>query len=109
MCFAQSDFPRKPRVLDGSQWRRAGAAIVPANGDDVSAGFRDSRGNDAHARARNEFHADARPRIHRAQIVNQLRQVFDAVNVVMRRRRNQRRSRSCVSNARNVLADFYRR
>ena len=70
MCFAQSDFPRKARVLDGSQWRRSRAAIVPADRNDVRAGLCHSRGNDAYACAGNKFHADARHWIHRAQIVN---------------------------------------
>ena len=109
MCFAQSNFPRKARVLDGRQRRRSRAAIMPADGNDVSACLRHSRGNDAHARARDKLHANAGPWIHRAQIMNQLGQVFDAVNVVMRRRRNQRRSRNGVPDARNVLADFLRR
>ncbi len=69
VSFAQSNLPGKPRVLDGSQRRRSRAAIVPANSNDVSARLRHSRGNDAHAGAGNKLYTDARPRVHRAQIV----------------------------------------
>src|ERR1700694_4326858 len=106
MSFAQPDFPGKAGVLNGGQWRRAGTAIVSADGDDVRARLGYSRGNDADSGAGNEFYADARARIHGAQVVNQLREVFDAVNVVMRRRRNQRGAWRGVPDARDVFADF---
>ena len=109
MGLAQPDFPRKPGILDRSERRRTRAAVVPAYGNDVGAGFCDPGGNDAHAGSGNQFHADARLRVHGAQIVNQLRQIFDAVNVVMRWRRNQRRSGRRMPDARNVLTDFLSR
>src|SRR5260370_402950 len=106
MCFAQPNFPGKASVLDGRQRRRTGAAAVPANSDDVSAGFGDTGGDDADTGAGDEFYADARARIHGAQVMDQLREVFDAVNIVMRRRRNERRARGGVAGARDVFADF---
>src|SRR5882724_10443803 len=106
--FAQTDFPGKPGVLDGSERRGASAAIVAANGDDVRAGLGDSGGDDANARAGNQLYTDAGARIHSAQVVDQLREVFNAVNIVMRRRRNQRSAGRGVANARDVFADFAR-
>src|SRR5467141_2916499 len=106
MCFAQPNFPGKTGVLDGGQWRRAGTAVVPADGDDVRARLGYARGNDADSGTGNEFYADARARIDGAQVVYQLREVFDAVNVVMWRRRNQRGARRGVPDARDVFADF---
>ena len=47
-----------------------------------------------------------RDRIHGAQVVNQLSQIFDAVNVVMRRRGNQRHPRNGVAQARDVGVYF---
>ena len=85
MGFAQSDFPGKTGILDGGQWRGAGTAVVPADGDDVRTRFRNARGNDADSGAGNEFYADTRARIHGAEVVDQLGEVFDTVNVVMRR------------------------
>ena len=108
MRFAQTNFPRKTGVLDGSQRRRASAAVVAADGDDVRACFGDAGGDDADSSTGDEFHADARTGIHGAQVVNQLREVFDAVYVVVRRRRNQRCAGRSVPDARNVFADFLR-
>src|SRR5260370_21523993 len=96
MCFAQPNFPGKTGVLDGGQWRRAGTAIVPADGDDVRARFSYARGDDADSGAGNELYADTRARIHGAQVVDELREVFDAVNVVMRRSRDHRCARRGV-------------
>src|SRR5258708_2768774 len=108
MCFAQPNSPGKASVLDGRQRRRTGAAAVPANGDDVRAGFGDTGGDDADTGAGDEFYADARARIHGAQVMDQLREVFDAVNVVVRRRRNERSAWRGVADAGDVFADFLR-
>src|SRR6266705_1169237 len=108
MSFAQSNFPRKTGVLDRGQRRRTGTTVVTADGDDIRARFGYASSNDADSRTGNEFYADARARIHGAQVMDQLRQVFDAVNVVMRRRRNQRRARGGVPDSRDVFADFLR-
>src|SRR6266851_675242 len=108
MRFAQTDFPRKTRVFDGGQGRGAGSTVVSADGDDVGARLGDARGDDADSGAGYKLYADARARIDGAQVVDQLGEVFDAVNVVVRGRRNQRRAGRGVADARNVLADFLR-
>src|SRR6266436_2302655 len=109
MCFAQTTFPTKTCVIDGGQMRRAGTTVVPADGDDVGTRFGNARGDDADASGGNQFYPDAGARIDGAEVVDQLGEVLDAVNVVVRRRRNQRRAGSGVADARNVLADFLRR
>ena len=43
--------------------------------------------------AGHQLHADSRLRIDRPQVVDQLRQVLDAVDIMMRRRRNQHHPR----------------
>src|SRR5260370_33356283 len=48
-----------------------------------------------------------RARIHGAQVMDQLREVFDAVNVVVRRRRNERSAWRGVADARDVFAAFF--
>src|SRR5256714_5061972 len=106
MGFAQSDFPGKTGILDGGQWRGAGTAVVPADGDDVRTCFRNARGNDADSGAGNEFYADTRARIHGAEVVDQLGGVFDTVNVVMRRWCNPRRPWPSVPEVRGVFAEF---
>src|SRR4029077_12662539 len=88
--------------------RRTGTAVVAADGDDVGARLGHAGSDDADSGAGNEFHADAGARIDGAEVVDQLREVFNAVNVVMGRRRNQRRARSGVADARDVFTDFLR-
>ena len=43
-------------------------------------------GDGADANLTHQLHADARLRVHVLQIVNELREVFDRINIVMRRR-----------------------
>src|SRR6266567_2591163 len=104
--LARTNFPGQAGVFDGGQRRRTGATVVPADSNNVRACLCYARGDDAHASAGNKFYADAGARIHGAEVVDQLREIFDAVNVVMWRRRNQRRARGRVADARDVLADF---
>ncbi len=80
---------------------------MTADGDDVGASLGDAGGDDADSGAGNELDADASAGIDGAQVVDQLREVLDAVNVVMRRRRNERRAGSGVADARDVFADFF--
>ena len=56
--------------------------------------FGDARGNRADADFGDQLDADARVVIGVFQIVNQLRQIFDGIDVVVRRRRDQTRRRA---------------
>src|SRR5258708_10081899 len=95
-------------VFMGGGGEGAVTAVVPADGYDIRAGFGNARGDQTDAGAGDELHADARLRIDSTQIVNELREIFDAVNVVVRRRRNQRSAGRGVANARDILGDFAR-
>src|SRR5439155_18758895 len=56
-----------------------------------------------------ELYANVRARSDGTEVVNKLREVLNTVNVVMRRRRNQRRAWRGMPDARDVFADFLRR
>ena len=75
----------------------SGEAPVPpriaADQHHVGMRFGDARGDRAHAHFGHQFHRNARPRIDVLQIVDELRQIFDGIDVVMRRRRNQAHAR----------------
>src|SRR5581483_2510132 len=88
--------------------RRAGAAVVAADLNGVGAGFGDAARDDADPCGRDELDVDPRSGIEGAQIENQLRKVLDAVDVVMHRRRNQRRPRLRMTQLRDVRYDFER-
>ena len=106
---AKPEFPRNARVLDGTQRGRAGAATVSADEDDIGVSFGNARGNRAYADFRHQLHRDARLRIYVLQVVDQLRQIFDRIDIVMRRRRNQSNARDRVPQARDDIVNFMAR
>ena len=63
-------------------------------------------GNRTYTDFRHQLHADPRSWIGVLQVIDQLRQIFDRINVVMRRRRNQADAGRRVANARNDFIDF---
>ena len=83
----------------------SGEAPVPpsiaADQDHVGMRFGDARGHRAHAHFGHQLHRNARLRIDVLQIVNELRQIFDGINIVMRRRRNQPHAGNGVAHARD--------
>ncbi len=106
MSFAQADFPRQTSIFDGSERRRARASIVTADRDNVRTSFGHARGDDSNASSGDELDADARAGIDGPQVVDELGEVLDAVNVVMRRRRNERRAGSRMANSCDIFGDF---
>ena len=66
---------------------------MAADQDRVGLGLRHTRRNRADAGARHEFYADRRLRIDLLEVVDQLRQVFDRIDVVVRRRTDERHTR----------------
>ncbi len=83
--FGQAQFPGRARVLDGRDGRGARAAIVAGNHHMVGLGFGHTGRDRAHTHFRHQLDRDGGARIDVFQVVNQLRQVFDGVNVVVRR------------------------
>ncbi len=77
-------FPGNARVLDRCQRGSPGAAVMSADQDDVRVRLGDPGSDDAHANFGHQLHGNPGPGIHIFQIVNQLGQVFDRVDVVMR-------------------------
>src|SRR5215510_14457059 len=68
--------------------------------------FRDARSDCANPDLGYKLHSDASLRVHILQIVDKLRQIFDRVDVVMRRRRNQSDAWRRVTDTRDVLVDL---
>ena len=61
--------------------------------------LRHARRHRAHAHFGHQLHGNSRLRIHVFQIENELRQVFDRINIVVRRRRNQAYAGNRVAHA----------
>ena len=102
MSVAQADLPWQAGILDGSNGRRAGAAVMTADRNDVCPGFSHTRRDNSNTGAGHQLHTNSRPRIDRPQIVDQLCEVFDAVYIVMRRRRDQHHAGHRVPQTRDV-------
>ena len=104
--FRQTQLPGRARMLDGSKRRGARAAIVSADQNHVGMSLGHARRHRAHAHFGDQLHGNARLRIDVLQIVNQLRQIFDGINIVMRRRRNQTHARHRMAHARDHFIHF---
>ena len=84
--LGQAEFPRNARMFDGRERRRARAAVVTADEHHVGVRLGDAGGDGAHADFCDQFHAHARVAVRVLQVVDQLGEVFDGINVVVRRR-----------------------
>ena len=87
--FGESQLPGNAGMLNRAERRRAGAAGVAADQHHVGVRLGHARRHGAHAHFRDQLHGDARLRVDVLQVVDQLGEVFDRVDVVMRRRRDQ--------------------
>ena len=87
--FREAELPRRSRMLDRRLGRRSRSAVVAGNGDVIRLSLGNTRRNRSHTNLGDQLDADRRLRIRIFQIMNQLRQIFDRVDVVMRRRGDQ--------------------
>ena len=104
--LGQPDLPRHAGVQDRRERRRAGAAVVAGDEDVVGVRLGDARGDRADADLGDELDRDARLRVRAAQVVDQLLQILDRVDVVVRRRRDQADARRRQPHARDVAVDL---
>ncbi len=104
--FGDAELPWHAGVLDRRQRRRTGAAGVAGDHEVIGARLRNAGCDGAHADLGAELHADPRVRIRVLQVVNQLRDVFDRIDVVMRRRADQADARRRMPNAGDVFVDL---
>ena len=91
--------------------QRTGARAAAVARDQYHIGVRlcHARRHGAHANLRDELHGDARFGIHILQVVDQLRQIFNRVDIVMRRRRHQAYAWRGVPHPRDLLVDLVAR
>ncbi|MNN05097.1 hypothetical protein D3C81_1178480 [compost metagenome] len=69
--------------------RGPGSPIVTADQNDIGTSFGHAGGDGSDTGFRDQLHIDAGPWISILQIIDQLRQVFDRIDVMVRRRRDQ--------------------
>src|SRR5690606_26916022 len=84
VCLGEADLPRTPGVLDRGEGAGAGAALEAGDGYVVGARLGYAGGNCADANFGHELHRDLAVRIDVLQVEDELGQVFDGVDVMMR-------------------------
>ena len=87
--LGQAELPRASRVLERGQRRGAGAAVVPGDEYDVRVRLGHPGRDRADADLGDQLHVHPRPRVGVLEVVDQLGQVLDRVDVVVRRRADQ--------------------
>ena len=89
MRLGEPDFPWAAGMFERGQGRSAGAALEAGNSDVVGARLGDAGGDGADADFGDELDRDVTRRIDVLQVEDQLRQILDRIDVVMRRRRDE--------------------
>ena len=107
--LGQADLPRHAGRLDRGLRRGAGAAVVTGDRHVVGVGLRDARGDRADPDLGDELDRDRAGRVRAAQVVDQLLEVLDRVDVVVRRRRDEADARGRVADLRDVVVDLVAR
>ena len=101
MGFGQTDFPGQAGMFDGGDRAGAGAAIVAGNGHMIRVRLGDTRRDCADADFGHQLDADAGGGIHVLQVMNELAQILDGVDVMVRRRGDQAHARRRMTHSRN--------
>ncbi|MCY1170030.1 hypothetical protein D9M73_100880 [compost metagenome] len=91
--LAQAHFPRGPRIFDAGLRGGSGAADMPCDQDDVGMGLGHACCHRADPGRGDELDAHPRDRIDLLQVIDELRQILDRIDVMVRRRRDQRHAR----------------
>ena len=104
--FRQAEFPRHAGVFERSHRRSAGTTVIARDQHHIGMGFGDTGRDRADADFGDQLDVHARHRIGVLEIVDELRQVFDRIDVVMGRRRNQTHTRGRVTGLGNPRIDL---
>ena len=104
--FGQADFPGAAGMLDRRPGRGARAAVMAGDHDVVALALGDAGRDRAHADFAHQLDADAGMRRDVLQVVDQLRQILDRIDVVVRRRRDQAHARHRVAQLADVVGDL---
>ncbi len=94
--LGQTELPRAAGMLERGERTGAGTAVVTGDQHDVGLGLRDAGGDGADTTLGDELHVHASRRVGVLQVVDQLLEVLDRVDVVVRRRADQADARRRV-------------
>ncbi len=109
MSLSETDLPRASSMLDGGQRRSSGATLEARDRDVVRFALCDSRRDRADTDFGHQFDRNLGLRIDVFQIVDELLQVFDRINVMVRRRRYEAHALSGVTHLGDHCVDLMAR
>mmetsp|Transcript_9151 Transcript_9151/g.30124 ORF Transcript_9151/g.30124 Transcript_9151/m.30124 type:complete len:751 (-) Transcript_9151:185-2437(-) len=98
----QPHLNRPARVLDRADGRRPSAAVVPGHLDHVRVRLGHPAAHCPDARLAHELDAHLGVGVDHVQVIDQLREILDGVDVVMRRRRDERDARLAAAERSDV-------
>ena len=93
-------------MLERRQRAGARAAIVAGDGDVVGLGLGNTRCHRAHAHFRHQLHRNGSAVVGVLQVMDELGNVLDGIDVVVRRRRDESHARHRAAQPRDVVADL---
>src|ERR1700761_8347537 len=93
-------------MLDARERRRAGSATVTGDNDVVGEGLGDTRSDGAYPEGRDQLDADRSTGIDALQVVDELCEIFDGVDVVVRWRADEHDAGLRVTQACDQLRDL---
>ena len=94
--LGETELPRRARVLERRQRRCAGAAVVSRDQHDIGVRLGDTCRDRADADLGHQLHVHTSARVGVLEVVDQLLEIFDRVDVVVRRRRDEPDARGRV-------------
>ena len=104
--FGQADLPRGAGVLDGVERGCTRTAVVAGDKHHVGMALGHTCSDGADAELGNELDVDTCLRVGHLRIVDQLLQILDGVDVVVRRRRDESHARHRAAQPCDVVADL---
>jgi hypothetical protein len=102
----EAELPRDACVLDRRQRARTGAAVGPGDVDDVRERLDDACRNEPDPGLRDELHRHVSIGVYLFEVEDQLCQVLDRIDVVVRRRGDQRNAGLRVAQPRDLGRDL---
>ena len=89
MGLRQAQLPGKTRIVDGALGGRPGAAVVAGDQHHLGTGLGNAGGDGTHAGLGDQLHIDPGIPVGVFQVVDQLGQILNGIDIVVRRRRDQ--------------------
>ena len=93
-------------MLDGGHGTGSRTTVVSGNDNMVGLGFGHTRGHRAHTRFTDEFHRNIRFSVGTLEVIDELSQILNRIDVVVRRRRDQPHAGHRIAQFSDVLGHF---